>query len=136
MKVEGPKWLVERVICFARALDVYGFDLKITRKQKSSECSRKPDGSFVINIQKDLTKKHWAYTATEHLAHEMVHLRQYKHDTLVGDCDENVTYWKGEPYLPVRYMSDEYFLSPWEMEARALEDWLVHKWETRKSELH
>lgn len=129
MQIEGDKWLVKRAVCFARALNVYGFDLKITQEEDGSWCSRAENGSFRINIEP--SDRYWALRA---LAHEMVHLKQYKHDELIDVGEAYV--WKGKNYHASAYMSDEYFLAPWEMEARALEAWLVHKWETRKNELH
>lgn len=131
MQIKGKKRLVKQAVVFARTLGVFDFTLKITRKQGYTECIRKPDGSFHINIVP--ADKYFEMVS---LAHEMVHLKQYKRDELVGDCETEITYWKGEKHWPSQFMSDEYFLAPWEMEARALESWLVHKWETRKSELH
>ena len=133
MKLKGKKRFLKRAVVFARALGVFEFKLTVTNSPEPSFCQKHVDGSFTINVSSVCESK---YEETVHLAHEMVHLRQYKHDQLIGECDEGITIWEGENYLPVEYMSDDYFLSPWEMEARALEDWLVHKWESRKRELH
>jgi hypothetical protein len=132
MQIKGKKRFVRKAVCFASALEVHGFSLSISLSDEGSSCAMAEDGTFHIAILKGLTR----FEETEHLAHEMVHLRQYKHGHLIGACDEGVTVWKGQKYFPVEYMSDDYFLSPWEMEARALEGWLVHKWETRQRELH
>lgn len=127
MKVNGKKWLIKRAVSFASTLGVFGFDLTIIRTASNSYCMQNDDGSFTIAIDSEATK----LEATQHLAHEMVHLKQYKRDELI-DMSHGYTSWKGQLYPYHDPGSDEYFLSPWEMEARALEEFLVHKWETQQ----
>jgi hypothetical protein len=55
----------------------------------------------------------------EILAHELVHVKQFIFDGLVLDIEKNTTLFKGKRY---RTFNDaEYYLAPWEMEARAYE---------------
>lgn len=49
------------------------------------------------------------------LAHEMVHARQYISGDLV-DHGQHCS-WKGTKYMEYEANSDEYFFSPWEVEA-------------------
>lgn len=131
MRIKGKKRHVSRATCFARALGIYDFTLRIKTSEKGySYIESKKGGKHVIYLQEGIGK----HLETEHIAHEMVHLKQH----LTGDLrwDTYHYLWKGEKWFVPKYMSDDYFLVPWEMEARALESWLVHKWETRKSELH
>ena len=130
MKIDGPKKLVKRAVLAARFLGVSGFTLKIEWSDESSEIESHADGSFTIRIYEHQPK----WSLMESVAHEMTHLRQIKHGELIEL--ENITIWQGEEYYQIKYMSDEYFLAPWEMEARAMEAWLSYKWEIRKSELH
>jgi hypothetical protein len=133
MKIEGKKKLIKRAVCFARALGVNDFSLtiKVDETEKAGFCHLKEDGSFKIVIP-SVTSMYWA---TRTLAHEMVHLRQFKHDELQY-FDNGVIKWKGEKFHPTTYMEDDYYLSPWEVEARGLEDWLMMKWRKRDRELH
>lgn len=131
MQINGPKKLVKRAVCCARALGVSDFTLNLVWSDEYTECTVDEAGVFTISVRKDTAPFMLIYS----VAHEMVHLKQYKRDELTGDC-EPVGYWKGEAYFAGEYMSDEYFLAPWEMEARALEEWLAHKWRNRKRELH
>lgn len=132
MQINGPKKLVGAAAYMAAVLGVFSFKLDIVRTEEGSYCRQNEDGSFVINIQKGIGP----YWKLRHLSHEIAHLKQYKLGELVGDCETEVTLWKGKKYFPTEYMSDDYYLSPWEMDARALEEWLVHKWESKKNELH
>jgi hypothetical protein len=52
------------------------------------------------------------------LFHEMTHVKQFVHDGFI--LYSNKAIWKNEPY-----QKDDYWLSPWEMEARAMERALV-----------
>jgi RNAse (barnase) inhibitor barstar len=73
------------------------------------------------------------------LAHEMIHVRQYAKNELGSYRDvvvtrgtklKTATKWKGEWWTPKRDQ-DEYFDSPWEIEAYGVEPGLWHKWVTR-----
>lgn len=130
MKLKGPKKLVKRAAFAARILGINDFTARLKWSEKYSEINAHSDGSFTIHIYKDQPK----YMLMESVAHEMTHLRQLKHGTLI-ELD-NMDIWEGQQYLGIEYMSDEYFLAPWEMEARAMEAWLTHKWETRDRELY
>jgi hypothetical protein len=125
-KITGTAHLVEIAEFAAELLKISNFELLIeqaTSMEDSSECQMFRDGSFRIIIENGID-----YSAIiEHVAHEMVHLRQYKHDELIMFANEVI--WKGKPYPYADYQTDEYFLSPWEMEARALEAWIKFRWE-------
>ncbi len=131
MRIKGSKKRVKKAACFARALNIYDFTVEIKASKKPwSYISHKKGGRHIIRIAEGQTD----HTETRILAHEMVHLKQH----LTGDLRwKGYHYeWKGEKYFVPDELSDAYWLAPWEMEARALEDWLAHKWENRNSELH
>lgn len=59
------------------------------------------------------------------LFHELVHVKQYELDGLyMGD---ELMMFKGE-----RYHGTNYWWYPWEIEARGMEEALIHEWHTRK----
>jgi hypothetical protein len=129
MQIEGDKRLIKRAVYAARLLDVWEFNLNIDFGD-DNYCIRHDDGTFTIRIDKVLHKSLFI----DMVAHEMVHLRQYKHDIL--RAEGNVVFWNGEPHLLCQTLDDAYWLSPWEMEARALQDWIAYRWGKRKNELH
>lgn len=51
----------------------------------------------------------------EVLAHEMVHVWQYVRGDLVDGNGHSI--WKGEAYPDAKVGSEEYYFSPWELEA-------------------
>lgn len=72
------------------------------------------------------------------LAHEMVHVKQYAKNELAkqlrvsrGNGFRLATKWKGEPWMP-KSKEDEYWDSPWEIEAYGREVGLYHKWVRHK----
>lgn len=131
MNIEGPKRLVKRAVFAAVLLGIkQDFTLFIV-KGKESFCIRNEDGSYLIVVDKKVPK----FFHTEIIAHEMVHLRQFLRGDL-QEPEEGFVIWRGERMIEPPFMSDGYFLAPWEMEARALEDWITHRWENRKNELH
>lgn len=74
------------------------------------------------------------------LAHEMVHIKQYAKNELgaerslrcKGKKVQVATKWLGEWWTPKKN-EDEYFDSPWEIEAYGREVGLWHKWCNRKA---
>lgn len=61
------------------------------------------------------------------LAHELVHVRQHTEEGLEVLTDGTYS-WKGDQGTwETEDEIDSYFLSPWELEARALQDWVVAK---------
>lgn len=54
----------------------------------------------------------------EVLAHEMVHVRQYAEGHLVDGNGHAI--WKGEAFGDSRISTEEYYFSPWEVEAYGL----------------
>ena len=73
------------------------------------------------------------------LAHEMIHVKQYAKNELGSYRDmvvtrglrlKTATKWKGEWWSPKRGQ-DEYFDSPWEIEAYGIEPGLNWKWTRR-----
>ena len=128
MYIGGDKYLVACAEFCAEKLGITHFTLQMkwAKKGETSNCTCHEDGDFTIEIQKNLDTPR----VIVHVAHEMVHLRQFKHDEL--DVRDESTYWKGERYDTPEFGSDEYWLSPWEIEARALEGWLQNRWEEAK----
>ncbi len=128
MKIKGPKNLVKLAKFCADCLDISNFHLNIQYiKDDTSMCEINEDGSFDITIQGDLIDEE---QTLKHVGHEMVHLRQFKHDELRQLNDTQVI-WRDEVYTMYNPDEEEYFLSPWEMEARALEEWFVFRWENK-----
>lgn len=61
------------------------------------------------------------------IAHELVHIKQFVFEGLVT-YPGGMYYWKNgynNHHMVDKF--DDYMLSPWEMEARALSEWLVQK---------
>lgn len=128
MKITGPRKLVERAEFAAEVLGLYNFSLEIDWAPEggTSESIAYEDGTFKIHIQKGLP----TFKLMSHVAHEMTHLRQYKTQRLY--TNEHGRWWDGQWYPDYESdFCDAYFLSPWEMEARANEGWLDWKWENR-----
>lgn len=57
------------------------------------------------------------------LAHEMVHVKQFAY----GETNESLTRWKGQVQT-----QDDYWLSPWEVEAHGMEIGLFAKFATKE----
>ena len=114
--------LVRAATFFAGMLQIKDFKLKI-KSNKNKECAAWLD-------QKNHNFTIYADSISS-LAHEMVHVKQYlKHDLVQSG---NVIFWRGEPSeLEDDPNKDAYWLSPWEMEARALSDWLMYNWRTSR----
>lgn len=131
MKIKGEQRFIKRAVFAACLFDIYDFTLIIEENTHgdSSGVTRIADKIFLMDLEQDLTKRQLISV----IAHEMCHIKQF----LSGDLEdiEGGTIWKGETYPEYEHESDEYFLSPWEMEARAVEEWVRYKWENR-SELH
>ena len=128
MLLKGPSELLDIAEFILGLLEV-GYvkaNFKYTKKDEYSECHLNRDGSFTILIESDLECEK---ATVRHMAHEITHLKQFKRDELRND--EYGVFWKGELYHMGEHCSDEYFLSPWEMEARALEDWILYRWESK-----
>lgn len=130
MKITGPKKLVKRAEFVAKLLGLQDFRLKIDwnkEKGAGSYCESNHKGAFRIYIDKTVT----TYWLVEVIGHEMTHLRQMKHDRL-RDEEEGFVIWEGRR-MPFHndVQSDEYWLSPWEMEARAMEAWIGWHWRER-----
>lgn len=131
--ITGPKKLVKMAAFLTNVLNIEkDFTLEIKRKKLSdvsAECLRIDDSEFEINLSKNAVS-----TDIELLGHEMVHLKQYLEGRLIdrGPIPEGYLYhWEGKPYVCGKLM-DDYFLCPWEMEARALEAYLSYRWTSRK----
>lgn len=131
MKIKGDQRFVKRAVFAACLFNVFDFTLIIEENSHgdSSGLTRVADKVFIMDLEAGLPKR----ALIQVIAHEVCHLKQY----LSGDLEdaEGGTLWKGEFHPEYEHESDEYFLSPWEMEARAVEDWVRYKWENR-SELH
>ena len=127
MRIDGPKKLVKRAIFVARLLDINpAVRLQWSKEgddEDYSECAECEDGSFVITIQ------HWleGQNLIEAIGHEMVHVWQHVRGDLITMHDEHRWIWKGQMYVDSGSM-EEYFLRPWELEARSLEAWIEWRW--------
>jgi hypothetical protein len=69
----------------------------------------------------------------EILAHEMVHVWQYARGDLVDGNAHSI--WRGEPYIGIKSGSEDYYFSPWEVEAYGYSVGLMELYR-RKYELH
>lgn len=127
MKIDGPKKLVTRAAFAAEVLKVNSFSLNLEFRDGHSECLQYSDGSYKIYVEDGVPKK----SLIKHIAHEMTHLRQYKLQQL--ECNDFGARWLGVFYPPYDDpYGDEYWLSPWECEARAMEEYVAFKWEYRE----
>lgn len=130
MKIESSNELLVEMAAFtASILNINRFSLKIsehTDALEASECVVHTDGTFEIIVETEVHRD----CLINHIAHEMTHLRQYKHDQLV--TKNEILYWNGVPQITPEFMTDEYFLVPWEMEARAMEGFIKYRWENRE----
>lgn len=59
------------------------------------------------------------------LGHELVHVKQLIHDDLQLEIAKNTTKFRGKYYRT--FNNVEYWLSPWEIEARGYEDYFEYK---------
>lgn len=127
MKITGPKKLVKRAEFVAKLLGLQDFRLKIDwhkEKGQGSYCECNDKGTYRIYIDRSVT----TYWLVEVIGHEMTHLRQMKHDRLRDEA-EGFVIWEGKRMaFHNEVTSDEYWLSPWEMEARAMEAWVGWHW--------
>lgn len=125
--ITGPKKLVKRAKFFAEL-----FNIKPTVKfdwstdEHVSECIEYTDGTFKVLVQ-DWLEPHDLITT---IAHEMVHVWQYHRGDLKSYEKEELYFWKGKLYKHTDD-TEEYFLRPWEMEARAYETYCEWKWRHR-----
>lgn len=119
MKITGA--FKQEAAFFAQLLEIDNFKLKIKKYKKNKYAGwlKRTDQGFVLRAN-DLRT----------IAHEMVHLKQYVKHELVDSGE--IVFWKGEAmHMVTKTSEDSYWLSPWEMEARAMEDYLLYKWKER-----
>lgn len=105
-----------------RSLDVQG--------QVINEDDTKRSRWFTISLRGARGDDHLVKT----LAHEMVHVKQYAKNELSkelvvskGNRVKMCSVWRGEQWTP-RRNEDEYWDSPWEIEAFGKEVGLYHRW--------
>ncbi len=81
-----------------------------------AECRTDENGNFLVLLNADLgwTEKHFC----EVVGHELVHVKQYVHDGLDMGHSSTVKF-RGQYYR--NHFEVEYWLSPWEIEARGYE---------------
>ena len=132
--ITGPRKLVKKAAFIADILGIADIDFNVHIKRKklksiSAECEQIDQFNYKLTIGKGFDK----VTETELIGHEMVHVKQYVMGQLV-DVKQTPTeghyLWNGKPYVSGNTM-DDYYLTPWELEARALEDWIVYRWSKR-----
>lgn len=126
MKIKGPKKLVKRAKFVAELFDIRDFDLKMAWTKGDSYCRRNNNGTFTIKISRAMSK----YWLIELVGHEMIHLKQYKDGRLKNGF--GCVLWEGKRYeIADDSTSKEYFLSPWEIDARGHEDYVGWCWRNR-----
>jgi len=127
------KRLKKQAKLFSKLLDIpedtsINIKLKNIKSGYSGETIQLGELFYRVLINKNLCKHQQAKV----LAHELVHVRQYIGGDLIDLPGKDGLYkWKGDLIKIEEGSMDDYFLSPWELEARALEDWLVYRWEVR-----
>lgn len=130
MNFKGPHKLVKRAKFVAKLLNIDSADLEITidwsAEPDFSECQEHEDGSFTISICDWLTGQ----DLIQGIGHEMCHVWQKVRGDLITLNDEKRWIWKGQMYVDTGGM-EEYFLRPWELEARSLEAWIEWRWRHR-----
>ena len=81
---------------------------------------KKTNYNFVVQLRRDMSERILLST----LAHEMGHVRQYcEGDLKFSTSDLYLAKWRGEVYD--QRQTEEYWLAPFEIEARGLEDGLT-----------
>lgn len=111
-------------------------DIEVSKKFNNqgscvNEDDEKPAKYFTVQLRNAKDDNDIFHT----LAHEMVHLKQYACGELTKDLMLRSstgdlylkTLWNGKPYK-FKSHEDEYFDSPWEIEAYGREDHLYWKW--------
>ena len=125
--ITGPKQLTDRAIYFALLFNIRPTIIfEYTSDETFSDCIQYEDGSFKIAIQD------WVHEADlpAIIGHEMVHVWQYVRGSLEAIEETQIYIWEGKLYEHTEKM-EEYFLRPWEMEARAMEEYCDWKWRHR-----
>lgn len=122
-------------VLFSQELGIetpYELHIKV-KKLKGNKCGgidNLGDNRFKILIDKRCKKPE----RVKVLAHEMTHLKQFRNGELkdIPPVEGiSLCMWKGELHGMTGIPKD-YYLSPWEMEARAMESWLEWCWYKRK----
>ncbi len=130
MKFKGPKRLVKRAKFVAKLYNIEDADrtvrIKWHEEADFSECQEKQDGSFTIKISDWLTGQ----DLIESVGHEMTHVWQKVRGDLIGINDEKRWIWKGHNWVDSE-SHEAYLLRPWELEARAMQDWIEWRWRHR-----
>ena len=86
--------------------------------------TRLADNHYVIILDEGMTSEQQLHT----IAHELVHIKQRLDGRLIFKQKKQI--WCGTKYKIKT--EDDYWLAPWEMEARAMEAYLASKWYNRK----
>ncbi len=127
MRLNGPRSLVKRAAFSARFLGIENEEFEVFFVYgQETYCLKLDDGKYLIVV--DEGWRHLGLIGP--VAHEMTHLRQYHLGHLVDEDDDQCN-WKGDQYADSLPETDEYFLAPWEMEARAMETFIEARWEER-----
>lgn len=85
-------------------------------------CEHLPEASDVLKTFLVVLEK--GAGSVEVLAHEMVHVAQYARGDLVDGNAHSI--WKGEKFEASKVSSEQYYFSPWEVEAYGLSYGLTH----------
>jgi hypothetical protein len=131
-KIEGPRKLVKRAQFVA---DYYKIDPVVTLAWSSNEefceCVQHEDKTYTILVPYFLVGDDYKHKLMEVIAHEMTHVNQYESGRLISLPEEDRHVWLDKKHDRVYFMED-YLLTPWEMEARAMEFPLALLWGERK----
>lgn len=92
--------------------------IKIKKKLKGiyGYCEYLPETSYILKTFLVVLEK--GQQSVEILAHEMVHVAQYARGDLVDGNAHSI--WRGEKFEATKVGSEQYYFSPWEVEAYGL----------------
>jgi len=128
-KIEGPKKLRKRAQFCA---DLYEIDPVVNiywgELQDESSVVRDDNGYYTIEIAPWMKKDKRELIRT--IGHEMTHVWQYERGALISLPEESRYVWNDKKHERILFLED-YYLAPWEMEARARMEWVEYKWSSR-----
>ncbi len=119
VKFYGTKLLSSRL--FETIDVVIKFDPKIIGRKESAYCQVKKiverPRSFIITINPQLSRRNTLIC----LAHETVHVKQYAEGRMKDYANPRYTKWLGQKVEFDEANVEDYFMAPWEIEARGYE---------------
>lgn len=88
-------------------------------EESEADAARLKNHRYEVRINKSRVDENVLLNA---IFHEMTHVKQFVKDQFIPT--NNIVRWKGETFK--MESPEEYYLSPWEMEARAMEEALIY----------